>query len=58
MNIITAEQAAKELNLSKNKLYAIMRTDISFPAVRAGKKWLIIGDKLELWINTKLLEKQ
>jgi len=53
-DIITAKEAAKILQISKSKLYHIMKTDKDFPAVQLGRKWIVYKAKLPEWFESKL----
>lgn len=53
-DIITAKEAAKVLQISKSKLYQILKSDPTFPAVQLGRKWIIYKAKLPQWFESKL----
>jgi excisionase family DNA binding protein len=53
-DIVTAKEAAKILQISKSKLYQIMKTDKAFPAVQLGRKWIVYKAKLPEWFESKL----
>lgn len=51
--IITAKEAAKILQISKSKLYQILKSDPTFPAIQLGRKWIIYKAKLPEWFDKR-----
>lgn len=52
-DIITTKEAAKLLQISKSKLYQILRSDTTFPAIQLGRKWIIYKAKLPEWFDKR-----
>lgn len=52
--VVTAEEAANMLRISKPKMYNLTRRD-DFPTLRIGSKVLIPIEKLKEWVNTHSL---
>lgn len=52
--IITVEEAADILHISKSKLYSILKSDPSFPAIKLNRKWLVYKAKMPEWFAGKL----
>ena len=49
---MTTDEAAFMLNISKSKLYQLLR-DNAIPSVRVGRKILIPTKELEEWLHTQ-----
>lgn len=50
--LLTAEEAAKELQVSKPIMYDLTKTD-GFPTVRIGRKVMVSRKGLERWIEER-----
>lgn len=50
---MTTDEAAFMLNISKSKLYQLLR-DNAIPSVRVGRKILIPTKELEEWLHTQV----
>lgn len=55
--LLTINQAAKKLNIGQTSLYRIVRNDDTFPAIKISNKWVIIEEKLAIWIEKQLEKK-
>lgn len=52
-DIITTKEAARVLQISKSKLYQLMKSDPTFPAVQLGRKWIVYRSKLPEWFDKR-----
>lgn len=55
--VLTVPQIAEYLNLSVSTVYQLVRVK-DFPAVKLGKSWRILKDKLDPWFISQLANKQ
>ena len=55
--VFTVPQTAQYLNLPVSKVYELVRVK-DFPAVKLGKSWRILKDRLDQWLIKQLDEKQ
>lgn len=49
---MTTNEAAEQLNISKSKLYQLLREN-AIPSVRVGRKFLIPIQELKEWLHTQ-----
>ena len=49
---LNAREAAEVLRISKSKVYELAQSE-SFPAIRIGKRVVILRDKLIQWMNAQ-----
>lgn len=49
---MTTDEASVQLNISKSKLYQLLR-DNAIPAIRVGRKILIPTEELRAWLHTQ-----
>lgn len=49
---MTTNEAAEQLNISKSKLYQLLREN-AIPSVRVGRKLLIPIQELKEWLHTQ-----
>ncbi len=58
INLLKPEEAAEILRISKTSIYALIREDYSFPAIKIGKGAIRIPeDRLYDWIEKKIKER-
>lgn len=55
--IITRKEAAQILRFSNDRVYRIIKTDPTFPAVKINKKWVVDRTRLEAWYEEKFSNK-
>ena len=49
---MTTDEAATQLNISKSKLYQLLREN-AIPSIRVGHKILIPTEELKEWLHTQ-----
>lgn len=54
--LMTVPEAAEYLNLATSKVYELVHSK-DFPAVKIGKNWRIMRDKLDKWLLEKWADK-
>jgi len=48
---MTAQQAADKLGISKGLLYKMVHAGQFYPAIRIGKKIMVLKDEFERWVE-------
>ncbi|MFC5775125.1 helix-turn-helix domain-containing protein [Ectobacillus antri] len=47
---MTVEETMEVLGVSKNRMYELLQLD-NFPAIKPGKRWVILTDGLHQWMK-------
>jgi excisionase family DNA binding protein len=55
-NLMTITETAEYLRVPTSKVYELVRVK-SFPAVKLGKSWRIMKDRLDIWLEEQLENK-
>lgn len=56
MQLLTVQETAEYLRLPLTKVYELVRIK-DFPAVKIGKSWRVLKDKLDKWLLDQLEDK-
>lgn len=56
ITLLSIPQTAERLNLPVSKIYVLVRSK-DFPAIKLGKSWRILSDKLDEWVVDQLKAK-
>lgn len=54
--LLSIKQTSEYMNLPVSKVYELVKAK-SFPAIKIGKSWRILKDKLDQWLISQLEEK-